>query len=811
MDPVVSESQLVDFLAGLARCSDRQSLLRAASRLAAGALDAEVGLVLTGPDVRAGTGWSDPRVPGDLVAAVLVARPPRQVHVPGRGVLQLLTAPLPALGPDGRLLVLRAEDAFDPDERVLLRGMAQLLGLSLDAERALHHERFLREEVELRAQERLRLLETLQAREQLLTTLLQVQRAISHREPLEEVLDLIAHGTSATLGGGRAAIMLESTLAPDEMVLAAATEEVSPVAAGRMAVLARAAMREGRASHHVDDDVRLASPVHVQGRAIGALLVRVPAGRAAEGSGLLLAFAEHASMALGDAHAMDTLRQAFYDQLTRLPNRALLLDRLDRALLAHAEGGAGVALLFVDLDGFKRVNDTYGHAAGDLVLQACAARLRDCVRDGDTAARLGGDEFAVLLEGVRSEQEAVAVAERLARSLAQPLLLGGTEVVVGASVGVALPRRAGTSSDLLLGEADLAMYRAKQRTAGRAGGAARRADAAVQVPPGGRATRTPGHPEDLARGARDRRRRSGRQETGPASVVLFEESMQRDRTDRLRLESDLQLAVERGELVVHYQPIVCLGDGQVIGAEALVRWHHPVRGLVPPDAFVAVAEEMGLIGEIGRWVLREACRAAARWGRDVPGLRVSVNVSAQQVEDPRFVGDVRDALAASGLDPRALVLEITESMLLHDDRPILDRLEALEALDVSIAVDDFGTGYSSLSSLRTLPVHVLKIDRSFVQGIAAGEDPALVRAVVQLAGALGLRCVAEGVEEESVAAVLRELGCESAQGYLYSRPLEEGLFRDCYVRPRAQDAAAGLHLPAPRPGVERLPQVARTR
>ena len=432
--------------------------------------------------------------------------------------------------------------------------------------------------------------------------------------------------------------------------------------------------------------------------------------------------------------------QAFHDLLTGLPNRALLMDRLGRAL-SHAEQPGGenegkVAILLVDLDDFKYVNDSLGHFAGDRLLVAAAGRLEGCLWPGDTVARLGGDEFAVLLAGAKDARDATHVAEKIAEALRKPFSLGDREMFVGASVGIAFGAVSG-------------------------------------VPGGGR-----GQPEDLLRKADlalyDAKR------GGKARHALFDPETERRATRRLELQNGLRRALERGELAVRYQPVVSLKTGRTAGFEALVRWEHPERGLVLPPEFVPLAEETGLIVGIGRYVLREACRRAKEWPRrrsaggsaDLFPI-VGVNLSARQLSHPDLVGDVEGVLKETGLEPERLTLEITESAVVGDEENGIGVLGKLKDLGVKLAIDDFGTGYSSLSYLRRLPVGMVKLDGSFVAGIGKGaeEDEVLLEGVVGIAKGLGLRVLAEGVETSGQAARLHELGCDLAQGFLFARPL----------------------------------------
>ena len=447
--------------------------------------------------------------------------------------------------------------------------------------------------------------------------------------------------------------------------------------------------------------------------------VRDEAGRITHHVGIINDITERKALEDELAH------RAFHDPLTDLPNRALFLDRLGHAALrlSRWRGGA-IAVLFLDLDNFKYVNDSLGHRAGDGLLLEVAGRLRALLRPEDTLARLGGDEFVVLLEGVEDEGAASLVAERIAEALQEPVVLGGQEVFATASVGVALGRGKEVSPEDLLRDADTAMYRAKG--------------------------------------------------DGKARSAVFRDGMGEVPAARLRLEGDLRRAVERGEFRIFYQPMALLETGEVVGAEALLRWEHPERGLLAPDEFVPLAEETGLIVPIGRWVLEEACRQARAWREEMPPGAVStmsVNLSARQFGDPALVDGVKSALEASGLDPGALVLEITEGTLMGDAPSTLAALGDLKALGVGLAVDDFGTGYSSLSYLKRFPVDYVKIDRSIVSGVErdAGNE-AIVAATVAMTGALGLRVVAEGVETRKEAEKLRLLGCEMGQGFYWWRP-----------------------------------------
>jgi diguanylate cyclase (GGDEF)-like protein/PAS domain S-box-containing protein len=415
--------------------------------------------------------------------------------------------------------------------------------------------------------------------------------------------------------------------------------------------------------------------------------------------------------------------QAFHDALTGLPNRVLALDRAEQMLARARRNSHPAAALYIDLDGFKNVNDRFGHAAGDELLRLVAARLSSLVREGDTAARLGGDEFVVLLEGSTLDAGPELVAERVLDVLRPPYDFTeqlGRELSVTASVGIALGE--GGSADDLLRDADVALYKAK--------------------------------------------------EAGRNRYVVFESSMQMAAHDRLTLEMDLGDALDQGQLFLLYQPTFDLQSERVIGVEALIRWHHPTRGVVEPSQFIPIAEESDLIVPIGRWVLQEACAQAAAWQAAGHRLGMSVNVSARQLDRDDLIEDVRQALEHSGLDATTLTLEVTETTLMRDAEATARRLVALKQLGVRVAIDDFGTGYSSLAYLRQFPVDALKIDRSFIGGIASSkESAALIRTLVQLGKTLNIETLAEGIEEPAQLRALQREQCDQGQGFLFARPL----------------------------------------
>jgi diguanylate cyclase (GGDEF)-like protein len=420
-----------------------------------------------------------------------------------------------------------------------------------------------------------------------------------------------------------------------------------------------------------------------------------------------------------DRLAMDLRHQAYHDPLTGLANRTFLYHQVTQSL-RDKEGRAGVVgLCLCDLDGFKLVNDSLGHRAGDELLTVVSRRLQSLVRSSDTVARLGGDEFAVLLNGVDSTGVAMRIADRIVAAMKEPVEVAGRQIALSMSVGMSFAESR-KSTEQLLSEADVAMYEAKAR--------------------------------------------------GKSRWETFEASMQSKTLERLELANDFRGALERGEFQLLYQPQYSVADRRLEGFESLIRWQHPTRGLVGPDEFISLANETGFIIPLGRWVLERSCGMAAAWSAVAPELTIAVNLSGRQIGDASICDDIRTALALTGLPADRLVLEVTESSLLPDSEDTIKTVADLKAIGVRIALDDFGTGYSSLSYLRRLPLDVLKIDKSFVDPLVSGgsQDAALVATVVDFASLLGLRTVAEGVEEEAQLQQLRELGCSSVQGYLFS-------------------------------------------
>ena len=678
-----SPHRLVEFLTAVGRHERRTEAIRAAAELASEEFDAEVGAVVMGSELGAVFGFGASPVPVATLCAIRSGTGTADLGL--SGVCHWAAASWDT-GERGRLLVARVGDEFAAEERNLLFGMARGLGLALRMIGVLSRER---------------------ERAEVLEVLLGIQQSISHRTPLPDILSAVSRGASSLLGGRPVSLVLDDELDSQRPIVAGADLGPSDFAAG--------------------------APVHVNGVPAGALVAGGDGTPFGDGErSLLAAFAEHASLALTDAHTVEAMREAFHDPLTGLPNRALFLDRLTHALQLATRHENPVSVLFIDLDRFKAVNDSLGHAAGDELLRGAAQRIVSCTRAADTAARFGGDEFAVLLEATDPVVDARQVAERIIAAVRRPFRIQGKVVFVGATVGIGHADNESRDADELLRNADLAMYRAKH--------------------------------------------------SGRGHWIAFEPAMKQALIERTQLETDLQSALGRDELSVHYQPLVELDSGRPVAVEALLRWQHPANGRIAPAVFIPIAEETGAIVEIGRWMLGEACGRLAGWREELPGLKLHVNVSAQQLYGDGFQDHVAEALGAHRLPWEAITVEITETALMADRGETGEQLERLKRLGASIALDDFGTGPSSLRHLRELPVNLLKIDRSLVATMGESRrDGVLVQAIVVLGRAMELDVVAEGIETPDQLARLRAIGCRLGQGFGFSPPQEADAFTD-YLR-----------------------------
>jgi len=741
---VLATEQLTEFLSVVADRSDVPAAQHAAVVCTARALEADIAMLAVDGTVAAAIGFPPDQISADELSAART------------GLLRLagidyFVAHAPIGGDSPGVLVLgRRGASFTAEEVCLLRGMTRVLELSLQALHIVESER-------KHAIENDRLIGSLQERERLLEVLSQIQRAIARRAPLAQILEAITNGACALLRvDGGALILLEyddRALAsmiscnglPSEAVAKLQRVPLPAFGVSGLAIL-------GNEPVFVEDYCNspiaipevtrnnlksvMAVPVHENGTVVGCLTVGnfderrwSPASRE-----ILTAFAEHVSLAITDAQTLEAMNQAFLDSLTGLASRALFMTRMESAFAASTTGG--VAALFVDLDRFKVVNDSLGHAAGDLLLVGVAERIEGCLRDGDTAARLGGDEFAVLLPDVSGLDEVVPIAKRILEALREPFDLAGKETFVSSSIGIACSDTDGREAQELMVRADLAMYHAKK--------------------------------------------------LGKDRYEIFEPAMQAAFRAGLQMEADLRRAVVRHEFELRYQPIVRLRTGEITGLEALVRWQHPERGIIPPLEFIPLAEETGMIVPIGEWVLREACRQAAVWNlrRDDRALTVSVNLSAVQLDQGNLFELVSAALQDSGLPAHCLVIELTESLLVDHRSSTVRQLQEVKALGVRLAIDDFGTGYSSLAYLRRFPVDIIKIDKSFVDEV--GDEPiaaALTLGIIQLGQALHLSTIAEGIEDLGQLTELTDGNCELGQGYYFAEPLTELAMGDLLFPP----------------------------
>jgi diguanylate cyclase (GGDEF)-like protein len=761
-----STQQLAEFLVAVSASADPPAAMRCAMQWASEVLEAEVAAVVTSDTVLDMIGFPRVQVP---VAALLAAgrASTHLLRLPRVGELRSTSVAVEEI--EGHLIVARSGGVrFAPEEVGLLRAMGRGLSMTLRALRMLEQERSLRADVEMRAQENLRLLLMVQERQTALERLTKIQVSISRRVPLAEVLNAVVEGAHELLGDEVVGLRLVDHEDPGFVnlvssvgvshAMAAATKR-SPLTAGaggraivedRVVILNDYQSDFAAIDEFVGADLQsaLAVPIHENGHPVGSITVATyRAGRQYSDTDceMLVALAHHASIALNDAKAVDQMRHlAYHDALTGLPNRSLFFEHLARAVANANRTGASIAVLYLDLDRFKLVNDSLGHNIGDQLLEAVAQRLRTSLRAADLAARLGGDEFAVLAENT-SVEGATMLAERICKALGDPFRIDGHDLAVAASIGVVVDEAGRTDADSLLRNADLAMYRAKL--------------------------------------------------DGVGQHAMYEPDMHVVASDRAHMEGNLRRAVQLEQFEVHYQPIVWLASGEAVGVEALVRWRREDGVLIPPAEFIPVAEDMGLIMAIGRMVMHTAMLQVREWQRtqtNAAALNLSINLSPRQLYQPGVVAEVVDALNATGFDPACLTLEITETALMHDTSTVSIRLDELRAVGARIALDDFGTGYSSLTYLRNFPIDVLKVDKSFIDDIACGSEKAnLARGIIELGMTMNLDIVAEGIEDPLQVAELVRLRCRMGQGFHFAKalPAEE---LSAYLR-----AQRGIHAAKP--------------
>jgi diguanylate cyclase (GGDEF)-like protein len=737
-----STRELGEFVGFVARVAGGRDGLERAVEQAAESLDADLGALVSEGRVRAAVGFPADRWPTRATVEA-AASSGGTLEIPNRGTFVTIAVDVEADPPHRLLLARSRPQRFDHEEVDLVRGMARVIAVAIRTLGLLDVERALRQRGERQGEENLRLVAALGERQVLLERLAGLQRSIVRRQALPEILEAVAEGARESLRADAVAIRLIGS-EDDGMVRLVTSLGASQKLLGRWREARRVDLLSGDVLEHgratildsVDDTEAAAefaagglraaiiAPIHERGRVAGALAIGTRSEQrrfGAKDREVALAFAEHASLALSDARAVEeATHEAFHDSLTGLPNRTLFIDRLEHAMARVGRGGRPVAVLFCDLDGFKTVNDSLGHAAGDRLLAAVAGRLEASLRPADTVARFGGDEFAILLEELGEAGDARHAAGRLLEALRSPFDLVGREVFIAASIGIATTGAdlETAAADELLRNADLAMYRAKAR--------------------------------------------------GKDRYEVFEPGMHAQVLRRMELEGDLKRAIERDQMLVHYQPIFDLPSGEVSGLEALLRWRHPTAGLIGPNDFVPLAEESGQIRALGRWVLGEACRQLALWRAKYPAyqwLYVSVNLSGVQLREPDLVAEVAAALGAAQLEPEHLMLEMTETVLMEDTETNAARLEAIRALGLRLAIDDFGTGYSSLEYLDRFPIDALKIAKPFVDRLGSGSgSEAIPRAIVDLAEIFGLTVIAEGIERPAQSVRLTELGCRFGQG-----------------------------------------------
>ena len=709
--------ELARFLALVSSYPDEDAATMAALETAVEILGADAGAIVRGTTVRHHAG---PQAP-----ALLRSIDDGSALLGGADAMDIMVVGLEEV-PRGRLFMSRAHP-FLAAEKDLLHGMTRVLMLTVHSMRAMSRERATRRRLEGQSQQNARQLAELLERQALSDRLSRVQRALTSPSTVGQVLEAIAHGARELIGDDIAAVMLADPAGETgAIVTSTAGASVAPVDSAAAAAAGAAAVAQGRAIViEGEPPPAMAVPLRMDGTIAGSVVVVSSLPRRVYSTGereVLAAFAEHAAIAISHARERETAQHhAMHDALTGLPNRALFTDRLRQALAGSRRDPSGLAVLCIDLDRFAFVNDSAGKAIGDEVLVQVAARLESCLRSGDTAARFGDDEYGLLITGVLRAADVTPVVDRIRLALSVPYVADGKQVSLGVSIGIALSEDHRGSAEDILRNAILAMHEVKS--------------------------------------------------SGRGHSRVFEPGMREQLIARFELQSDLRRALDEGELTLHYQPLVRLDDGEIEGVEALVRWQHPTHGMLPPDDFIPLAEEVGLIVPVGRWVLAQALRDLRAWGSLRPGLSMHVNLTPRDLQEPGLAAAVAAALTDAGVAAMHLGLEITENSLMRAPATI-ETLRELRALGVRIAIDDFGTGYSSLAYLKRFPVDILKIDRQFIEGVARGpEDAALAHAIVKLAQALGLEAVAEGVETESQRAALLAMGCKGAQGFLFSRPL----------------------------------------
>ena len=737
--------QLAEFLALLTSFDDERSATPRMVERAAEMLDADGVALIDEERVLAATG-PPAEVAGSSQLWDVAVGKRASIEIPGRGEADAVAAPVDE--PEGSALIFaRLGEPFVPEELDLMRGIARVMALGLRTVRLLETERGLRADTEMQAEENTKLLVALRERQVLLERITGIQRSIVAQRALHEIFDQVLEASCELLGdevgllrmrdAGSARSSVVASLGVSQEFLAARRRTGSPglgalaIAEGRLVVVDKhtESLVRQAPSEWATEGLRagMAAPLFERSELVGSLGIasRDPnRAYSTRDQQVLLALAEHTSLALNHARALDdVVHEAFHDSLTGMPNRALFLDRVSHALTRADRTSTAVGVLVVDLDDFKTVNDSLGHGVGDALLIQVAGRLASSLRPADTLARLGGDEFAVLLEEVGDAGDTARTADAVLEALSHPFTVAGREVWLNGSVGIAL---GSSEAETLLRDADLAMYRAKADGKGR--------------------------------------------------YQAFEPGMHTEIMERLELEVELKGAIERGELTLVYQPIFSLRTGAIAGLEALVRWQHPTRGLIPPARFIPLAERSGTIDDLGRWVLHAATHQGALWRARypaLPGIQVGVNVSAAQLRGPGLVSHVAEALETAQLSPDGLTLEVTETALMDDLDGAVRRLDELKELGIEIAVDDFGTGHSSLRYLQRLPLDNLKIAKPFVDEIENPDPkPPVLRAVLDLTDVFNLRPVAEGIERPEQAARLLELGCELGQGHLLSKPVK---------------------------------------